>query len=195
MGKTRDSIGTEQKYKGLSVLQLFVYYLISDLSPGCKLITMPNNQKDVVQEAKLKAARFCSYRERAPEEVRQKLTQYGLTNDQVEQVMKELMENDFVNERRFASAYANGKMRINKWGKIKIKRGLEHYKLSPDHIEQALKEIPEQQYRATMVRHIQKKSKSLDIPDPFTHNHKVAQFVISKGFEPEMVWAYLKAKS
>jgi regulatory protein len=156
---------------------------------------MPNNQKDLLQEAKVKMARFCSYRERAPEEVRQKLAQYNLSDQKIEQVMNVLMEHDFVNERRFAGAYANGKLNINKWGKLKIRQGLEHYKLDPDHIDEALGKLPDDQYQATMIKHIEKKQRSLKHKDPFVRNHKVAQFVISKGFEPDLVWKILKLRS
>jgi regulatory protein len=154
---------------------------------------MPNNQKELIREAKIKMARFCSYRERAPEEVRMKLAEYNLNEGDMEQIMKVLIEQDFVNERRFARAYANGKLRINKWGKLKIKQGLEHFKVDPDRIEEALHKLPQDQYQTTLIKHIEKKLGSLKDTDPFVRNHKAAQFVISKGFEPELVWRHLKA--
>ena len=154
---------------------------------------MSNNQKEVIKEAKIKAARYCSYRERAPEEVREKLTKYGLRSHQVAQVLKELKDENFINEQRFANAYASGKLRINKWGRIKIKMGLERSKVDPVYVNRALNNLPEDEYNTIMIKHIQKKQGALNIQDHFLRNHKIAQFVISKGFEPDLVWQYLKS--
>lgn len=92
-------------------------------------------------------------------------------------------------------AYASGKLRMNKWGKLKIKMGLESYQLDPACIEKALDALPEDEYMAIMARHIEKKLQSLKTEDSFVRNHKVARLVISKGFEPELVWQNLKSKS
>jgi len=156
---------------------------------------MTYKQKDLVREAKIKAARFCSYRERAPTEVREKLDGYGLLPDQQERVLSELIEENFINEGRFATAYANGKLRINKWGKIKIRNGLQSYRVGEKCIEQALNALPEDEYLSTMLALMKKKQAFLDIADPYVRNHKVAQFVISKGFEPDLVWRSLKSDS
>lgn len=152
---------------------------------------MCNQEKDLVREAKLKAARFCAYRERAPLEVREKLESCGLTGAQLEQVLRELADDGFVNEQRFAAAYANGKLRIKKWGKLKIRRGLESYKLNNECVCRALDSLPESEYLETMNKLIEKKRRLLKISDPFIRNHKIAQFVISKGFEPDLIWEYL----
>ena len=153
---------------------------------------MAKMEKDVVREAKAKAARFCSYRERAPQEVREKLAGLGLEGAQLEQALQELARDGFVDERRFASAYANGKLRIKRWGKLKIKRGLENYQLDQDCINMALESLPDDEYQQIMQQHIEQKLQRLNEPDPYVRNHKTAQNLISKGFEPDRVWSYLK---
>ena len=155
---------------------------------------MTYKEKEIVRQAKIKAARFCAYRERAPAEVREKLSGYGLNSDQCEQVVNELINENFINEKRFATAYANGKLRINKWGKIKIKNGLQSYRVDEKFIEKALNTLPKEEYLTTMKDLINKKLGSLDIADPYVRNHKVARYVISKGFEPELVWRSLKSE-
>ena len=152
-------------------------------------------EKDITREAKIKAARFCAYRERAPEEVREKLRGYGLSPDQCEQVLQELVDENFINEQRFAKAYASGKLRINKWGKLKIRNGLDGYQVNEKYIERALIALPEEEYLSTMKDLINKKQGSLDVTDPYVRNHKVARYVISKGFEPDLVWDHLKSKN
>jgi regulatory protein len=152
-------------------------------------------EKDIIREAKIKAARFCAYRERAPAEVREKLGRIGLMPDQQERVVNELIDENFINEQRFATAYANGKLRINKWGKIKIRHGLESYRIGDQCIEQALNALPEDEYLSVMVALMKNKQASLGIADPYVRNHKVVRFLISKGFEPDLVWNYVKSKS
>ena len=153
---------------------------------------MSNLEMDLVRDAKLKAARFCAYQERAPSEVRTKLSSYGLEAEQLEQVMVELADGGFVNERRFALAYARGKLRLKKWGKLKIKRGLENYEIDPQCISEILMSLSPEDYHQTMSSLIEKKRANLRIADVYIRNHKIANFVISKGFEPELVWDYLK---
>jgi regulatory protein len=153
---------------------------------------MSYKEKDEVREAKIKAARFCAYRERAPLEVFQKLRGYGLISGDVEQVLEELIRDGFLNENRFAISYANGKLRQKKWGKIKIRRGLEQYKIESNCIDVVLEAIPNDEYQDILKKLLDKKWLSLKISDPFIRKHKVAQFVISKGFEPSLIWEYLK---
>ena len=155
---------------------------------------MSNQEMDLVRDAKIKVARFCAYQERAPSEVRTKLSSYGLEIEQLEQVMIELVDGGFVNEHRFASAYARGKLRLKKWGKLKIKKGLENYQVDPQCISEILSSISQEDYYRTMSSLIEKKRASLRISDPFIKNHKIANFLISKGFEPELVWDYLKTE-
>ncbi len=154
---------------------------------------MSKMEKDLVRQAKLKAARFCSYRERAPEEVRQKLAVYGLNAEEQQLVLTDLVAENFLDEKRFASAYAHGKLRNNKWGKIKIKQGLESHKVDQQCIEEALEGLSQQDYRETMINLLKKKERLINESDPFVRHHKIARFVISKGFEPELVWELLKS--
>lgn len=158
----------------------------------CNLNYMAYKEKDEVREAKIKAARFCAYRERAPLEVLEKLRGYGLISGDVEQVLEELIRDGFLNENRFAMSYANGKLRQKKWGKIRIRRELEQYKIDSNCIDMVLEAIPNDEYQDILKKLVDKKWLSLKISDPFIRNHKAAQFVISKGFEPSLIWKYLK---
>ena len=153
---------------------------------------MPYKAKDVARAAKIKAARFCAYQERAPLEVRKKLGGYGLTGDEIEQVLRELVSEGFLNENRFAMSYAKGKLRIKKWGKLRIRMGLEQYKIDPSCIARGLEAIPNDEYEEVLKQHVNKKWQSVNITDPFIRNHKVAQYLMSKGFEPDLIWEHLK---
>lgn len=152
---------------------------------------MANKEQDPMKDAKVKAARYCAYRERAPSEVRQKLKTFGLSQEQVEQVYSELVSSGFVDEARFALAFASGKFRMKKWGKLKIEHSLQQHQISSSLIEKALNSLPENEYLSMLSDIIQRKQKTIKSTDPFVANHKVARFAISKGYEPELVWKQL----
>src|SRR5437588_10925964 len=93
-----------------------------------------------------KAEHYCAYQERSQQEVRDKLYEWGLYPAGVENVIMHLIEGNFINEERFANAYAIGKFRQKGWGMIKIKQGLKFKKVSEPLIKKALKSINEDDY-------------------------------------------------
>lgn len=139
-------------------------------------------------EARAKAEGFCAYQERSHQEVRDKLYSYGLWRDDVEEILSHLITDGFLNEERFAKAFAGGKFRIKHWGKTKIENVLKFKGLSKRCIQSGLKEIDERDYRKTLVQLIKKKNQTLDEPNVFKRRHKLAKFVIGKGYESELVW-------
>ena len=76
------------------------------------------------RSAMLKAESYCAYQERAQQEVRNKLYEWGLHQQDTESIISELILTNFLNEERFAASYVSGKFNIKRWGKIKIKQGL-----------------------------------------------------------------------
>lgn len=149
-------------------------------------------EEDLVKSAKLKAARFCAYRERTQNEVRKKLHLYGLRGEEAEELIVQLITEGFINEERFAKAYASGKFRLKKWGKLKIRHGLESHGLSPYCIEKGISTIDDNDYRSTLKKLISEKWERLDLKDLFVRMHKTAQYLMSKGYEPELIWEVLK---
>ncbi|MEM8970264.1 MAG: regulatory protein RecX [Bacteroidota bacterium] len=143
------------------------------------------------QQAKVKVAKYCAYQERTQQEVRDKLYSYGLYTDAVEEVLSELISDGFVNEERFAQAFARGKFRSNKWGRIKIEMGLRQKGISAYCIRRGLQEISEADYIDTLTLLIQKKWNSLAGEDTYTRKHKTARFVLGKGYESERIWKIL----
>ena len=140
------------------------------------------------KEAKLKVADFCVYQERYQQEVRDKLYDCGLHQDEVEEVLSELISEGFVNEERFAKAYAGGKFRIKKWGRYKITMELKQRKISDYCIRKGLEEIEEAEYATTLAGLVSKKAGSTHEANPFILKRKIANYVIGKGYESELVW-------
>src|SRR6478609_905032 len=79
-------------------------------------------QKKILTKAEAfqKASSFCAYQERTQQEVRDKLWELQVNRDWIEEIISQLIVENFINEERFAKAFAGGKFRIKKWGKVKI---------------------------------------------------------------------------
>ena len=145
-----------------------------------------------VKEAQLKAANYCVYQERSQKEVRNKLYEYGLFRDEVEEVLTHLILDGFVNEERFAKSYAGGKFRIKKWGRNRIKLGLRDHDISDYCVQKGLQEIEEQDYLETLQQLIAKSIENSRENNLFKKRDKISRQLIYKGFEPELVWAQVK---
>jgi regulatory protein len=143
-------------------------------------------------QALLKAQQSCAYQERCQQEMRDKLYEWGLYSTDVESIIAELITTNFLNEERFAKTYAGGKFRIKKWGRIKIKIELKKRKISEYCIRQAMKEISEKEYSTTLKQLIEKKSKEIKDKKPEVRKYKIAQYIISRGFEGDLVWDVLR---
>jgi regulatory protein len=146
-----------------------------------------SQKRSTPAEAYSKIARYCAYQERSHKEVKNKLFEYGLYSSQVDEILSHLITEGFLNEERYAKAFAGGKFRIMKWGRSKIQRELESSGVSPRNIARGLAEIAPSEYSQTLISLIKKKYDQID-DDVYKKKNKVAGFVIGKGYEPELVW-------
>ncbi len=144
------------------------------------------------QQALIKGQATCAYQERSQQEMRDKLYEWGLYSEDVENVIARLITDGFLNEERFAKAFAGGKFRIKKWGRIKIKIELKKRKISDYCIRKAMEEIPDKEYTKTMKEVIAKKLKENPKGKLQVRNYKAAQYAISRGFEGDLVWDVLR---
>jgi regulatory protein len=134
-----------------------------------------------------KLSGFCAYQERCVSEVKDKLRQWKVDDDKAEKIITRLIDENFLNEERFARSFAGGKFRINKWGKTKIIYELKR-KQVPDHIIQpGLEEIDEEEYIATLKELLAKKSREIREKDDFKKKQKLISFGVQKGYEYELV--------
>lgn len=140
-----------------------------------------------------KARKYCAYQERSQQEVRDKLYDLGLHKREVEQTIVILIEEGFLNEQRFAITFAGGKFRINKWGKVKIRLALKAKKISDYCIREALNQIPVKDYKKTLEKILQVRRSKQSKMDSAGEKYKLAQYAISRGYEPDLVWDTLKS--
>ena len=146
-----------------------------------------------MKAAKIKAGNYCAYQERTQQEVRDKLYNLGLYQDEVEDVLTQLITENFVNEERFAKTFASGKFHLKHWGRVKISFELKRRKISPYCIKKALQEITEDEYTTVLHQLIEQKAKGYKGND-YTIKNKIARFLINKGYEGELVWNILNER-
>ena len=140
------------------------------------------------QQALPKIKQYCAYQERCHSEVKEKLYSFGLYKNDVEQLISQLIEENYLNEERFAIHYAGGKFRMKQWGKVKIKYALKQKQVSDFCIKKALKEIGEDDYMKTLQKLAEQKLKTLKSEkNIFTRKRKLQDYLLQKGYERELV--------
>ncbi|MCB0584541.1 MAG: RecX family transcriptional regulator [Phaeodactylibacter sp.] len=140
------------------------------------------------EEALKKMQRYCAYQDRCHQEVRSKLLDMGVYGDWLEEIIVLLIEENFLNEERFARSFARGKFRIKQWGRNRIKRELKKRDISNYCIRKAMEEIAEEEYLAALDSILLKKDAGLKEDNAYKRRQKLAQYALSRGFEPELSW-------
>jgi regulatory protein len=148
----------------------------------------PEQKSYTVKEATIKLMQYCAYRDRSHKEVEEKLREMRMIPAAQEQIIIQLMQEDFLNEERFARSFVRGKFRIKKWGRIKIKLELKSRDISTPIIKLALTEIEEKDYTKTLYEVAEKKIRLIKEPDPYKKRQKLSNFLLQKGFEPQLVY-------
>lgn len=146
------------------------------------------------KEIKNKIEHYCAYQERSQQEVRDKLYAYGLYQEDVENLICDLIAENFLNEERFAMTYAGGKFRMNQWGRIKITQGLRFKKVPEKLIAKALSSIDENDYENTLIALLAKKERYIKENDTYKRRTKLLKYAESKGFEKSLILNSLKVK-
>jgi len=154
---------------------------------------MPRPTKKFTKEEALrKLYKYCAYQERCHQEVNHKLYEWGFDYEERGNIIVHLMGESFLNEERFTRAFVRGKFNQKKWGKNKIIQGLKQKGIKDNLIKIALSEIDEIEYLNVLRQSISKKANLVKGKNEFLRNKKIAQFVINKGFEADIVWECLK---
>jgi len=136
--------------------------------------------------------KYCAYQERCHSEVRHKLLSLGIYGDALEEIIFDLIQENFLNEERFARSYARGKFRIKHWGRNKIIKELKVRQVSEYCMRMALEEIDEEEYLQTLKKLARKKWSEYRGMKNFERKGRLARYLASRGFESELIWAELK---
>ena len=140
------------------------------------------------EKAFQKAKYYCAYQERSHAEVKKKLYGFGLYKIEVELLISQLIEENYLNEERFALAFAGGKFRIKHWGKTRIKYELKQRQVSDYSIKKALAAITEEDYEQTLRKLASEKLETLkNEKNMFAKKSKLQNYLVGKGYEFNLV--------
>ncbi len=103
-----------------------------------------------------------------------------------------LIEENYLNEERFAIAYAGGKFRVKQWGRVKIKYELKQKQVSEYCIKKAMKQIDEEDYLKVLNKLAKEKYASLKSDQYLVRKKKVMDYLMGKGFEMDLVRGVLE---
>ena len=139
------------------------------------------------EQALQKLKYYCAYQERCHSEVKEKLFSLGIWKKEQDEITATLIEESYLNEERFAIAFASGRFRIKQWGKVKIKYELKQKQVSEYSIKKALKQIDEDEYIVTFKKLAKEKYASLKAEQYMIRKKKTMDYLIGKGYEMELV--------
>lgn len=138
-------------------------------------------------EALEKARSYCAYQERSQQEVIKKLKSFKLNEDELNYVLLQLIQGDFLNEERFARAYVSGKIRMKKWGRRKIKHHLKTKGLTDNCIALGMQEIEDDEYYETLQHLLSYKWRMVKETNHYKKKQKVISYLYGKGFESDLI--------
>ena len=140
-----------------------------------------------------KIKQYCAYQERCHKEVREKLYSFGLNKIEVGEIVSTLINENYLNEERFAIQFAGGKFRMKQWGKNKIKQALTFKQVSDYCIKKALKEIDGVSYERAFQKLSEQKLKTLKSErNIFVKKRKLQDFLLQRGFESDLIREVIK---
>lgn len=149
---------------------------------------MKKQEVYTVNDALKKLMRYCAYQERCHKEVEQKLKLYHLTPLEKQEVIYQLIKDNFLNEERFTIAFVRDKFNLQHWGKQRITRELKYRHISDHLIQKGLKEIDEKTYLKTFKTLFDNKLKQLDNQKPIQKKRKIIDYLVRKGYEYELIF-------
>jgi regulatory protein len=145
-------------------------------------------QKQLTPEQALQKLRhYCAYQERSHAEVRDKLYKLGIWKKDHDPIIARLIEDNYLNEERFAIAFAGGKFRMKQWGRVKIRYELKQKQVSDYCIKKALKQLGEDDYLQVLEKLAREKYSALKAEQYLVRKKKTLDYLLQKGYEPDLV--------
>lgn len=143
------------------------------------------------QEALFRLTALCAQSEQCEFNLREKLRKWGFDMDVQDRVIDYLYDEKYLDESRFAHAYARDKMRYNQWGRQKIEQGMRLLQISQPVRREALLELPEQEYLEILQHILTTKARSVKADNNFERNGKLIRFAVGRGFEMKLILQFL----
>lgn len=134
-----------------------------------------------------RAAALCLRSEQAEADIRKKLSTWGIANCDAERIIARLIDEKYLDENRYAHAFVRDKFRFGGWGRIKIAYAMRQKHISAESIEDALTEINEEDYIASLRQSLKSKLRSLSGKETIQQRASLFRFAASRGFEPSII--------
>ena len=138
-----------------------------------------------------KAMAQCSRRELCYDDIRNKLQLWGIDNNNASKIIEILQKENFVNESRYAAAFARDKFKYNKWGKVKIAAHLKSKKIPSDIVREAVDSIDHEQYIRFIRELLDSHKKTVKSKNQYDLKAKLLRYGLSKGFESSLLYDVL----
>lgn len=145
------------------------------------------NKTYTKEQAFQKIKQYCAYQERSHFEAKEKLYSFGLHKTDVEILLSNLIEEDYLNEERYATLFAGGHFRTKKWGRIKINAALQQKRVSAYNIRKGLLVIEEKEYRKCLLQLATAKWKSVKSEQWLNRMAKTTNYLLQKGYEGNLI--------
>ena len=153
---------------------------------------MVHRKKLTAEQALQRAKLYCAYQERCHAETKQKLYSFGLFKSDVDRIVSNLIEEDYLNEERFAAAFARGKFRMKHWGRVKIAYELKQKNVSEYCIRKAVKQIAEDEYLEVLGKLAGEKLKELNgEKSEMMRRKKIHDYLLQKGYERDLIFSII----
>jgi regulatory protein len=145
-----------------------------------------------VEEAKIKLMRYCAYQERCHQEVNKKLDELNIIPLAKEHIIVELIQQDFLNEERFAKIFTISKFNQKNWGKKRIINELKRREISAINIKTSLNQIDDSEYLAKLSRLVEKKWNATAEFNLANKKKKVMNYFLYRGWESHLVYEQIQ---
>ena len=139
------------------------------------------------QEAYLQLAAICAQAEHCEQEMRDKMKRWELDETVQNRVLSRLVEERYVDDERYARAFAKDKIRYNKWGRRKVQQALWMKRIDQDIQQRVLDEIDEKEYLDVLRPLLKQKRKSVKTANDYELNQKLVRFALSRGFTFDLI--------
>ena len=153
---------------------------------------MFNYSAYTLQEATRKLEYYCAYQDRCHKEVQKKLKDMRMIPQSIDHIINHLIQEDFLNEERYAKSFARGKFNIKNWGRVRISNELKQRDISPYLIKTALKEINDTQYLTKLTALAKKKADQLNESNKNLKKKKLANYLLYRGWESHLVYEQVR---
>mgnify|MGYP001332846338 FL=1 len=135
---------------------------------------------------------YCAIQERCSNDIVTKMKSWRITNKNQDKILEILIQEDFINDKRYSKSFCRGKFRIKKWGKIKIVNELKRKNINSTTIISSLNEISDMDYSKELDTQFNKKKQSINTLNYYEKKKKIANYLIGKGYESNLVWEKLR---